>query len=173
MEFNKRTAYVYIKTQTGHTKQVYDHFLKHDWVIGAWAVTGEYDVIAWVNAKNDDDVYNYASTIKGWEGVDYTTSYLVHNGYLQDYGRLDTPNGVWVRLRVDRMDQALTYFKDYNFIGSWANLPGEYDFTLYITGESTRAAIENVLRLTEKRPWRTLTYVPVYSYLNANYAKHF
>ena len=173
MEFNKKTAYVYIKTQPGQTRKVYEQFKKQDWVIGAWAVTGEYDIIAWIHAKNEDDVYNYASTMKGWQGVDFTTSYFVHNGYLEDYRKLDNPNGVWVRMRTDQMQQALGYFKEYDFVRSWANLPGEYDFNLFIAGDSTRSALENVIRLTENRNWKTYTYVPVYSYLNPSYAKQF
>jgi hypothetical protein len=173
MEFNKKTAYVYIKTQAGQAKQVYEQFRKQDWVIGAWAVTGEYDIIAWVNARNDDDVYTYANTMKGWAGIDYTTSYFVHNGYFHDYNKIDDPNGVWVRLRTEHMQEALGHFKEHDYIRSWANLPGEYDFLLYVTGDSTRVALENVMRLTENHKWRTQTYVPVYHYLNANYAKTF
>ncbi len=171
MEFNKKTAYVYVKTVAGQAKHVYEQFRKHDWVIGAWAVTGEYDIIAWSNARNDDDVYNYASTLKGWDGVDYTTSYFVHNGYFHDFTKIEDEHGVWVRMRTDQMQDALAHFKDHDFIRSWANLPGEYDFLLFVTGKTTRDALENVMRLTESRRWRTQTYVPVYHYLNANYAK--
>lgn len=173
MEFNKRTAYVYIKTHAGQTRTVWEQFKKHDWVIGAWAVTGEYDIVAWVNARNDDDVYNYANTIKSWQGIDFTTSYFVHNGYLPDFQKLDTADGVWVRLRTDDMQKAVALFKQHEFIRSWANLPGEYDFTLFVTGDNLRHALENVVRLTENHNWKTQTYVPVYSYLNQNYGKQF
>jgi uncharacterized protein with GYD domain len=171
MEFNNRTGYIFIRTQGGNTKKVFEQFKKPDWVIGAWTVTGEYDVIAWVNAKNEDEVYNWANTIKMWEGVEYTNSHFVHNGYFKDMETLNNPNGAWVKIRGDRMDAILTYLKDYNYVGGWVNVPGEYDFLAYVYGDNPRATLENVLRMTENHNWRTYTHIPLYTYVNKNYTK--
>jgi len=169
MEFNKRTAYIYVKTNPGQLNKVFEQFRKHEFVIGAWAVTGDYDCIAWVNAKNDDDIYNWANTMKNWEGIDYTTSHFVHNGYIQNFDQLHSPAGVWLRLRTNKMDVMPAIFKDHPYVASWANVPGEYDFVCYLTGENLQKALENVVHLTENHNWKTYTHVPVYTYLNDNY----
>ncbi len=169
MEYNKRTGYIFLKTITGNTKNIFDQIAKTDWAIGAWAVTGEYDIIAWVNAKNEEDLYSFANTLRTWEGVEFTNSHYVYNGFVENWDSLDSENGAWVRLRGHHQDNIPAHLKDYDFIGGWANITGDYDFLVWTHGDTTRATLENVLRMTENRNWRTFTHIPVYTYINHDF----
>ena len=169
MQYSKKTGYIFVKTNPGYTKEVYDHFTKADFVIGAWVVTGDYDIIAWVNAHNEDDLYKYATTIRGWNGVEYTNSHYVHEGYVEDVNALRNTNGTWVRLRADNMQDFPNYLREYPYVKAWASMPGEYDYLVYTTGNTMHEAMENVLKMTHHRNWRTYTHVPLYAHWNTNW----
>ena len=174
LELKNRTGFIYVRTQGGTTRRIFDQLRGQDWVVGVWTVTGDPDLIVWVNAKHYDDMYGWSQTIKTWNGVEFTNSHFVHNGYVNNFDAMSDPNGVWVRLRTDRMDTVPTQLKDYNDrIGCWVNMPGEYDFMIWFTGTDTRDALDNVLRFTENRNWRSHTHVPCQAYLNPNYRKGF
>jgi hypothetical protein len=166
MEFRIRTGYIFLKTIMGHTKKVFEQIATMEWVIGAWAVTGEYDVITWVNAQTDEELYQYVNTLRRWEGVEFTNSHFVFNGQIIDWDSLKNPNGAWVRLRANSMENIPAHLTEYPFIGSWANIPGDYDFLIWTHGATTRETLEQVLRFTENRNFKTFTHIPVYTYLN-------
>ena len=168
MDYTNKTGYIFLKVNTGYTREVFEQFKTTDWVIGAWAVTGDYDLIVWVNAKTEDDLYRYANSIREWKGVEMTNSHYVHDGFLTNFETLTNPNGAWVRLRVDTMKDIPTYLKNYNFVGSYASIPGEYDYLVWTNGETVHETIENVLTMTKDRTWRTYTHIPVYTYFNEN-----
>jgi hypothetical protein len=171
MEFTKKTGYIFIKTATSTTKHIFDTLKTNDWVIGAWVVTGDYDIIAWVNAKNEDDLFTYAQTVRHYAGVEYTNSHYVYNGYVQNFETFTNPNGAWVRVRgLDHLDGTVQKnLKDYAFVGGWVTIPGDYDYLVWTHGKTTHEAMENVLRMTETQNWKTYTHVPVYTYLNPTF----
>jgi len=165
MEYTK-TGYVLVKTNNGLAKEVFEHFKEADFVIAAWVVTGDYDVIAWLNATSDDDLYRQASTIREWRGVESSTSHLVHEGYLANMETLDNQNGAWVRLRVDKLAAAPGVLREHPFVGGWARIPGDYDYLVWIVGKTVRETMEHVLTIGEHRNWKTLTHIPLFTYRN-------
>jgi hypothetical protein len=169
MEYQNRTAYITIKTERGTTRKVFEALQNHDWVIGAWIVSGTNDVMAWTNARSQEETYTYANSIRTIPGVNYTHSHFVHGGYVNNMDEMKNPTGVWVWIRATDMNSALANIKKYPTVANWACMPGEYDYLAYMTGKNMNETLDNILNMSEQNNWQTYTEVPVKSYFNPNY----
>ncbi len=171
MQLKNRTGYIFLRTNGSSTKKVWEHLKTLDFVIGAWVVTGDYDVITWVNAKNEDDLYRYATTLRHIAGVELTNSHLAHAGDVRDWKSFEGQHGAWVRVRADKIETTAASLKEMSYVGGWAEIPGDYDYLVWTQGKDLRETTENVMRMTEHAGWRTYTHVPVWAYLNKDMQK--
>jgi hypothetical protein len=169
MNYNKKTAYIMVKTHVGYARKVFEQFKTTDWVIGTWLVSGDYDLIVWVNAKNEDEVYNYAKTIKTWEGIYHTNSYYVYDGNLTNFEEMTNLNGAWVRVRGENIETMPEYFNKYDYITNWACIPGDFDYMVWFNGKTHIETMDHILNVTENHKWHTYTHLPVTSYMNNKY----
>jgi len=69
MDWKNRSAYVFIKTKEGKSNDIWQRF--HNWenMIGTWIVTGDWDVIAWFDSQDWDNVHRCVADIKRWDEV--------------------------------------------------------------------------------------------------------
>jgi hypothetical protein len=169
IEFNKRTGFIYVRTQPGQTKNVFEQFKKHDWIIGAWAVAGEYDAILFVNANNYDELYGWANTVKKWDGIVHTKSHFTYNGAITTPTTLQN-HGVWTHIRCTDVDNIMKNIRRYDYVTAWVNTPGDYDLLVWVNGKTLDEALNNVWNITQQEHWDTKTYVPVARYFNTRYA---
>jgi hypothetical protein len=166
MEFANKTGYVFVRTRAGVTRKVFEQVRANDWVIGAWAVTGDYDIVVWANARNEEELFTQAAILRNMAGVEYTNSRLVHSGFVADFKTFNSRNGAWVRLRADKLGPPPNFLRDLPYVGAYATIAGDYDYLVWAFGDDVHDAIEHVLAMTENRDWRTYTHVPILAYFN-------
>lgn len=169
MDYANRTGFILIRTENGVTRKVFELVKGYDWVIGAWAVTGDYDIVVWANARDENELFTFAATLRSLAGVEFTNSRLVHEGYVTDFKTFTRPRGAWVRLRADKLGPAPTYLRDLPYVGAYATIAGDYDYLVWAFGDDVHDAVEHVLSMTENRDWRTYTHVPILGYFNRKF----
>lgn len=165
MEWKKRSAYVFIRTEPGKTEDIWHKVQKWEKTIGAWVVTGEWDIITWIDAQNWDEVYAATWELREWDGVNLTSSHFVYNGSKNWEWWWDKPAGTWVLLRDLTHNRNLTQLQGYQWITSIASVPGPWDYMVWISGDNWSDVWDRVWKLN-KEGWQTLTKVPIRSWWN-------
>ncbi|MCU0660920.1 MAG: Lrp/AsnC ligand binding domain-containing protein [Myxococcota bacterium] len=173
MEYNKKTAYVWIKTNPGQTRKVWEETKKAAYVIGSWVVTGTYDVLVWVNANSEDEMYTHVMTMRGWNGVTNTRTHAAYSGSVTNWNEMMNPNGAWIRIQMTDYQNAQNQLREYNGVCNWASVPGDYDYFAYVAGKTYAETAQGIITMSEKYNWNTSTHVPAYSYLNPKYNNAF
>jgi len=165
MDWRNRSAYVFIKTCKGKTQEIWKRFQTWDNVIGTWIVTGECDIIVWFDATNWDDIHNCVAEIKKWDGIEWTSSHMVYNGYKNNHWWWEKPAGAWVLSREHKLDETGDKAKNWNWITSGASIPGDWDYISWVEGENWDD-VWNHLDEYNTNNWETRTHIPVKSWWN-------
>ena len=165
MDWKNRSAYVFIKTHEGKANEVWQRFQNWDNIIGTWIETGDWDVIAWFDAKDLDTIHNCVDTIKGWNEVDYTSSHMAYSGYKKDNWWWEKPAGTWVLLRDDKISQTTEKIKNWDWATSGSSIPGEWDYIAWIQGNNWDEVWNHLLEMKNTN-WQTMTQVPIKSWWN-------
>jgi hypothetical protein len=166
MDWEKRSAYVFIRCAKGKVETIWKKIQTWSHAIGSWIVSGEWDIITWLDAQSWDDVYKWTSEIRSWEGVEYTSSHLVYRGYKNGGWWWKKPAGTWTLIRGGKMDGDFDKLKSWNWITSAVSIPGNWDYLLWLEGDSWNEVWEHVMTLCTQEHWDTLTHVPVKSWWN-------
>jgi hypothetical protein len=168
MDWQKRSAYVFIKTAKGAAEKVWSKFQTWDHCIGAWIVTGEWDVVAWFDASSWDDVYKWTSEIRTWEGVDYTSSHFVYSGYKNKWWWWQKPYGAWIAVRGNNIEEDYKKLQNWDWVTSVTSIPGTWDYLSWVWGDTWDEVWNRVVEVNSKT-WETLTLVPVRTWWNKNW----
>ena len=168
MDWKNRSAYVFIKTQKGKSQEVWQRFKEWDNVIGAWVVSGEWDVIVWFDAEDWDTIHRCASSIKEWNEVEHTSSHMVYQGFKNGHWWWEKPAGTWVFLREDKLNEATNKIKNWDWITSGASIPGDWDYVAWVEGQNWDEVWNHIGEIkTEK--WQSSAQVPIKSWWNENW----
>ena len=171
MNWKDRTAYAFIKTKQGTAHQVWERFQTWDNIIGTWIVTGEYDVVAWFDAKDWDTIHDCIATIKQWNEVEDTNTHMVHQGYKTNHWWWEKPVGAWVMMKEDQLDESSNKVPQWDWITSGASIPGDWDYMAWIEGDNWDD-VWNHLMDVKTGNWRTAALVPIKSWWNKNFKEH-
>jgi len=171
LDWKNRTAYVFIKTNKSKAQEVWQRFQKWDNVIGTWVVAGEWDVIVWFDAQDMDTVHRCVNTIKEWNEVENTSSHMVYNGFKKDWWWWEKPAGAWILLRENKLDEADTVLKNWDWTTSGASIPGEWDYLAWIGGQNWDEVWNHILEIKNK-DWQTYSCVPIKSWWNENWKEN-
>jgi len=171
LNWKDRTAYTFIKTKQGTAQQVWQRF--HTWenMIGAFIVAGEYDIVAWYDAKDWDTVHDCVATIKQWDEVEDTTTQMVHNGYKTGKWWWDKPVGAWMLLKENHLDETTHAISQWDWVTSGASLPGDWDYMAWVEGENWDDLWNHFLEMKSGQ-WRTSALIPIKSYWNQNWKEN-
>jgi muconolactone delta-isomerase len=171
MNWKNRSAYAFIKTRQGTAEQVWQRF--HNWenMIGTWVVTGEYDVIAWFDAKDWDTIHDCIATIKQWDEVEDTKTHMVHNGYKNNNWWWEKPAGAWVMFKENHLDDTLYHVPDWDWITSGASIPGDWDYMAWIEAEDYDELWSHLMQ-TKQSHWRTSAALPLKSWWNTQWKQN-
>ncbi len=165
MDWKNRSAYIFIKAAKGKTMDVWNRFQQWDNMIGTWIVSGEYDVIAWFDAKDWDTIHQCVSEIKNWDDVEHTSSHMVYNGFKKDWWWWEKPAGSWVFFRQNHLDDTTGKIKEWNWMTSGASIPGEWDYISWVSGENWDDVWNHLAELKQEK-WETNPCVPIKSWWN-------
>jgi len=171
MEWKNRTAYAFIKTKNGNAHTVWERLQTWDNMIGAWIVTGEYDVVAWFDAKDWDTIHDCVATIKSWHEVEDTNTHMVHNGFKTQGWWWDQPVGAWMLLKESTLDDTTNNMPNWNWVTSGASIPGEWDYMAWVEGNNWDD-IWNHLNEMKSTQWRTQALIPIKSWWNKSWKEN-
>ena len=170
MYWKDRSAYVFIKTRQGKAQEIWERFKSWENIIGTWIVTGEYDVVAWFDAKDWDTIHDCIATIKEWNEVETTSTHMVHNGYKNGTFWWEHPVGAWMLLKENKLDETLKAVPNWDWVTSGASIPGDWDYIAWIEGNNWDE-VWNHLMEVKSGQWRTSALIPIKSWWNQNW-KH-
>jgi len=168
MDWKNRSAYVFIKTKKGTAEYVWKKLQDWENVIGTWMVSGDWDVIVWFDAQDWDTVHRCVKSLKDWSEVEHTSSHMVYNGCKKDNWWWEEPAGAWVLLREDKLDEANTKIKSWNWATSGASIPGDWDYITWVAGHNWDEVWAHLNELQHEN-WQTSTYVPIKTWWNQNW----
>lgn len=171
MEWNKRSAYLMVKAEPGWAEKVWKETQKWEGTIGSWIVTGEWDVLVWVDARSWDEVYGWASKLRSQKGVAATSSHWVHQGWKNGLWWWEKPAGAWVLWRNKNITQWPKQTKKWHWVISSASVPGDWDCFSWIAGNNWNEVWNHVWEFN-KAGWETQTLVPVRSWWNKTWKKN-
>lgn len=163
MQWNNRSAYVFVKTTKGKSEEVWKEFQTWDNVIGTWIVAGEWDVIVWFDAQDWDTVHRCVETIKGWKTVEETSSHMVYNGQKQNYWWWEKPAGAWVLTKETKLNETQEKMKSWDWMTSGASIPGQWDSISWVGGNNWDE-VWNHLSEIKKAKWQTTAHIPIKSW---------
>lgn len=168
MSWNKRSAYIFMRTAPGAAKNVWEKCKTWEKVIGSWIVTGDWDVVAWIDAASWDDVYGACAEIRNWEGVSLTSSHFVYEGIKNGHWWWEKPAGTWVFVRDAHLNGRLKKIKEWPWVVSAVSLPGSWDYLLWVWGDKWEDVWTRIWELNQSG-FQTLTKVPIQSWWNQSW----
>jgi hypothetical protein len=168
MEWKNRSAYIFLKVKEGKAQEIWQRF--HNWgnLIGTWIVTGDWDVIVWIDAQDLDGVHRCVEDIKNWQEVEYTSSHMVYNGHKKDNWWWDKPYGAWVFVRENRLNETYDKSHNWHWMTSGASIPGDWDYMAWVQGENWDDVWNHLLEV-KSSTWESWAQVPIKSYWNQNW----
>ena len=168
MDWKNRSAYVFIKTKKGTAENIWKKFQDWENVIGTWMVSGDWDVIVWFDAQDWETVHRCVKSIKDWNDVEHTSSHMVYNGCKKDNWWWEEPAGAWVLLREDKLDEANTKIKKWNWATSGASIPGDWDYITWVAGHNWDEVWTHLNEMQHEK-WQTSTIVPIKTWWNQDW----
>jgi len=136
MEWEKRSAYVYIKTFTGKTETVYDKIKEFGNTIGVFMTSGNYDLVWWVDTQDVKDAYNWISQVRGWPEVEWTSTYQTHYGYRNETGYWEKPYIGWFKVRTKDFTTTYDEWQNSDWVGVATSITGDYDWICMFYGDT-------------------------------------
>jgi len=168
MDWKNRSAYVFIKSKKGKANEIWKRFQKWDNMIGTWMLTGDWDVIAWIDAENWDTVHQCVATIKSWDEVDHTSSHMVYNGYKNENWWWEKPAGTWVLFKENNLDETPNKTRKWNWMTSGTSIPGEWDYMAWIGGENWDEVWNHLFEVKSEN-WQISAQIPIKSWWNESW----
>jgi hypothetical protein len=127
MEWKRRSAYVFIKTMPGQAEKVWDKVNQWDHTIGSAMVHWPWDIVVWFDSENIEETHKWVSEIRNWDEVEWTSTQHAFQGYKRDYWFWDRPACTWFKIRSKNMYQTYEDLKAYDWMCSFASVPGDWD----------------------------------------------
>jgi len=164
-DWSKRSAYLLVQTDWGAGEKLFKDVQKWDDAIGAWMVTGPWDLMIWVDAKNWEDLYKKAVWLRNQKGVKATSSHFVYKGMKNDKWWWDWAAGAWVMVRSPHLNGEINQLSKWNWATSAASIPGDWDYVAWIGGKKWEEVWDHIGEMN-KNGWHTQTLVPLKSWWN-------
>lgn len=170
MEWKDRSAYLLLKTQPGHSEKVWRSLQNWRQGIGAWVVTGPWDVMAWVDSNSWNEVYELVASLRRNHAISATSSHWVHEGWKNAGWWWEWPSGAWVLWRDSALNGHGKKSLQWKWATSSASIPGDWDWITWVGGKDWSQVWTNVMEF-QKSGWQTETLVPVRSWWNKKWSK--
>ncbi len=167
-EWSQRSAYLMVQADWQVGERLWKDAQKWKETIGAWLVTGPWDLLIWIDAKSWDDVYQKAAWLRQQEGVKATSSHFVYKGAKNAKWWWEWPVGNWVTVRSPHLNGEIKDLQKRSWVASAASIPGDEDYLVWAGGSKWEEVWENVADLN-KQGWRTQTLVPIKSWWNKSW----
>ena len=169
-EWDKRSAYLMVQSDWKGGDRAWDKARSWPETIGAWKVTGQWGMIAWIDARSWDDVYAKACEIRSLPGVAATSTHFVFKGMKSGKWWWDWKAGAWAWLRSPHLNGCIKDAAKWKWAGSVASVPGDWDYLAWVGGDNWDQVWKGVEGMNAQG-WRTETLVPIKSWWNKSWKK--
>ena len=167
-EWHKRSAYLLVQADRGAAEKVWKRVTGWKESIGAWMVTGDWDMVIWVDALSWEDVYEKVVEIRSMKGVKATSSHFVYKGIKNGKWWWEWPAGSWVFVRSPHLNGEIKDISKWKWATSAASIPGDWDYIVWAGGKKWEDVWSHVWEMN-KAGWHTQTVVPIRSWWNKNW----
>lgn len=169
-EWNERSAYLLVKTDWKTGEKLWKKAQKWDESIGAWLVTGSWDLIVWLDAYSWDETYRRVVDVRKMKGVEATSTHFVYKGMKNGRWWWEWPTGAWVSMRSPHLNGEMKGLKKWKWASSITSIPGDWDYLVWAGGKNWNETWKNVGEMN-KQGWRTETHVPVKTWWNKSWKR--
>ncbi len=169
-EWSKRSAYLLVQADREVSEKLWKQAQGWEEAIGAWLVTGPWDMMIWVDAPDWEELYKKAAWIRNQKGVKATSSHFVFKGMKNGKWWWEWPAGSWVWVRSPRLNGELKSIGKWAWASSAASVPGDWDYLVWNGGKSWEEVWSHVWELNQSG-WHTQTMVPLKSWWNKAWRK--
>jgi hypothetical protein len=169
MEWENRSAYMFVKAQPDQVEALWAKAKAWSHALGAWIVTGDWDLLVWIDAEDASAMQRLVAEARQWTGVELTSSHFVHQGYKNGKMWWDKPAGVWMLARGRGPLNRWEELTGWDGQVSTASIPGAWDSMSWVWGDDWGQAWNRVLE-AKKQGWETQTLVPMKSWWNQKVA---
>lgn len=167
-DWSKRSAYVMVKADGNAGEKIWKQAQKWPDAIGAWMVTGSWDILLWVDATSWEDVYDKVVWLRKQGGVKATSSHFVYKGTKNGKWWWQWPAGSWVFVRSKHLNGELKDLQRWSWASSAASIPGDWDYLVWAGGKTWNDVWNHVWDFN-KAGWHTQTLVPIRSWWNRSW----
>jgi hypothetical protein len=136
MEWEKRSAYVFIKCQPGTTESAFKKLREWDTTIGVFALGGKWDLMLWMDTQDVESAYKWISEMRNWPEVDRTCTEMTYYGYRRDDRFWEQPAWSWIKVRSNQVYSVYQELKNYDCTACVGCIPGEWDCVAMLHAES-------------------------------------
>lgn len=136
MEWEKRSAFVFIKTRPGTAEEVNGRLKKWQQTIGTFMIHSPWDIMVWLDSGDLEETHRLVSEIRDWIEVERTSTSHAFMGFKRDYWFWERPTCAWIRLRSRAMHETYEDLKKRDWMCIFASIPGEWDFIGLIAGKN-------------------------------------
>lgn len=167
-DWSKRSAYLMVKSDWETGQKLWKDMQKWDSCIGAWMLTGSWDLMVWVDAADWEELYEKVVWLRGHKGVKATSTHFVYKGTKDGRWWWDQPCGNWVFVRSPRLNGEIKDIQRCSWAVSAASIPGDWDYLVWIGGKKWEDVWGHVGDMN-KGGWHTQTLVPIKSWWNKSW----
>jgi hypothetical protein len=135
MEWEGRTACVFVRAYPGKADVVYDKIKSWEGTIGLFMTTGSYDIIAWIDTRDIDESYKWITEVRSWPEVERTNTSQTYHGYRNARGYWERPAEGWFQIRGTDLQMTYEELRSSEYVAFFASTAGDYDWIGMFYGE--------------------------------------
>lgn len=169
-EWNERSAYLLVKSDWKAADKIWNKAKKWNETIGVSLVTGQWDMVLWLDAFSREDIYDRVVDIRGMKGVEGTSTHFVYKGMKNDKWWWEWPVGSWVWMHSPKLNGEWKSMKNWKWASSVASTPGEWDYLVWAGGRNWND-VWNKVGQANRSGWRTQSLVPIKTWWNKSWKK--
>jgi DNA-binding Lrp family transcriptional regulator len=165
MQWENRSAFVYVKTYPGKAQEVYQQFQKNPQVLACFMMPGVHDLMVWFDSKNMTDVYNWIAAARDNGQIEQTATYPAYYGYWNGESYQNKKYYGWIKVRSDAFNAAYDYACQYDGVTFCASVTGDYDCFVMVCSDSYDK-FHDYQQQFKNRGYQVEFYVPFQAYWN-------
>jgi len=136
MEWEKRSAFVFIRCLPGKTDRVFNLIREWNKTIGVFTTAGQWSLMAWIDAEDIEESYEWIAKMRCWPEVQRTSTHQTFHGYRREDLFWDKPAYSWIKIRSNDVHHTFEELKNIDWIASVSSVPGDWDCVAMIYGET-------------------------------------
>ena len=127
MDWENRSAFVFIKAYPGMAEELYDKIQHAANLFCVFMTTGDYDMVAWIDTAGIGDAYNWICEVRSWPQVERTSCCPTYHGHWNEESFRHANYHAWMKVRSTDLNSPFEYAVGRETAAFAASIPGEFD----------------------------------------------